>query len=103
MNFPEGPTWISACTPSSFSNTAAARTARGLYPQELQYLMVIMAGTITSTNRCADPEHPKHAMIPIRKANERFHTQIDWLDSWHTFSFGDHYDPKYEGFRALRV
>jgi redox-sensitive bicupin YhaK (pirin superfamily) len=42
-------------------------------------------------------------MLSIRRANERFHTQIDWLDSWHTFSFGDHYDPKYEGFRALRV
>ena len=42
-------------------------------------------------------------MISMRKAKDRFHTQIDWLDSWHTFSFGDHYDPNYEGFRALRV
>jgi len=42
-------------------------------------------------------------MISIRKAKDRFHTQIGWLDSWHTFSFGDHYDPKYEGFRSLRV
>ena len=42
-------------------------------------------------------------MISIRKASDRFHTRIDWLDSWHTFSFGDHYDPKFGGFRALRV
>ena len=42
-------------------------------------------------------------MITLRKAADRFHTQIDWLDSWHTFSFGDHYDPDQMGFRALRV
>jgi hypothetical protein len=33
-------------------------------------------------------------MIDIRRAAERFHTQISWLDSWHSFSFSDHYDPK---------
>src|SRR5262245_4716339 len=32
--------------------------------------------------------------IDIRRADERFHTKIDWLDSWHSFSFSDHYDPK---------
>jgi len=31
--------------------------------------------------------------IDIRRAGERPHTQIDWLDSWHSFSFGRHYDP----------
>ena len=29
----------------------------------------------------------------IRRAGERFHTRIDWLDSWHSFSFSNHYDP----------
>jgi redox-sensitive bicupin YhaK (pirin superfamily) len=33
-------------------------------------------------------------MIDIRRGNERFHTQISWLDSWHSFSFSEHYDPK---------
>ena len=42
-------------------------------------------------------------MITLRKAGERFHTRIGWLDSWHTFSFADHYDPDHMGFRALRV
>jgi redox-sensitive bicupin YhaK (pirin superfamily) len=42
-------------------------------------------------------------MMTLRRAAERFHTRIDWLDSWHTFSFGDHYDPAHLGFRALRV
>src|SRR5256885_16091938 len=32
--------------------------------------------------------------VDVRRANTRFHTQISWLDSWHSFSFSDHYDPK---------
>jgi redox-sensitive bicupin YhaK (pirin superfamily) len=32
--------------------------------------------------------------IDIRRAADRFHTTIDWLDSWHSFSFSNHYDPK---------
>jgi redox-sensitive bicupin YhaK (pirin superfamily) len=31
--------------------------------------------------------------IEVRRAGQRFHTRLDWLDSWHSFSFGDHYDP----------
>jgi redox-sensitive bicupin YhaK (pirin superfamily) len=31
--------------------------------------------------------------VEVRPAAERFHTEIDWLDSWHSFSFGSHYDP----------
>ena len=31
--------------------------------------------------------------IDVRRAGDRFHTQIDWLDSWHSFSFSNHYDP----------
>ncbi len=42
-------------------------------------------------------------MITLRKAPDRFHTEIDWLDSWHTFSFGEHQDPDHMGFRSLRV
>ncbi len=42
-------------------------------------------------------------MITIRPAAARLHTQIGWLDSRHTFSFGQHHDPRYMGFRALRV
>ncbi len=31
--------------------------------------------------------------IDLRPASSRFHTRISWLDSWHSFSFGEHYDP----------
>lgn len=42
-------------------------------------------------------------MLVVRKAEDRFHSDFGWLDSHHTFSFGDHHDPNFEGFRSLRV
>ncbi|MBN9553344.1 MAG: pirin family protein [Alphaproteobacteria bacterium] len=42
-------------------------------------------------------------MITVRKAQERGTTRVDWLDSRHTFSFADYYDPAFESFGALRV
>jgi redox-sensitive bicupin YhaK (pirin superfamily) len=42
-------------------------------------------------------------MISIRHAAERGTANFGWLDSRHTFSFGDYYDPKQMGFGPLRV
>jgi quercetin 2,3-dioxygenase len=42
-------------------------------------------------------------MITVRQAAQRGRTRLDWLDSWHSFSFGDYYDPSNMGFGPLRV
>lgn len=42
-------------------------------------------------------------MITIRPGDERGRSRLSWLDSRHSFSFGDYHDPAHMGFRALRV
>ena len=56
-------------------------------------------------SRMATPtgQHATTSTVILRPADQRFHSQLDWLDSWHSFSFGSHQDPHWMGFGPLRV
>jgi redox-sensitive bicupin YhaK (pirin superfamily) len=41
-------------------------------------------------------------MIELRRAGERGHANHGWLDSYHSFSFADYYDPRHLGYTGCR-
>ncbi len=51
----------------------------------------------SSTHERCNPD------LIFRRGTERFHSQTGWLDSWHSFSFADHFDPSWTGFGPLLV
>jgi redox-sensitive bicupin YhaK (pirin superfamily) len=51
----------------------------------------------------AQAQAKRAALVAVRPAAERGRTRLSWLDSKHSFSFGDYRDPRHMGFRSLRV
>ena len=49
------------------------------------------------------PNNTNPPSLVFRPAQERFHSVLDWLESWHSFSFAGHHDPDWMGFGPLRV
>jgi len=41
--------------------------------------------------------------VDVRRAGDRFVTRTDWLESWHSFSYGPHYDAANTSFGSLHA
>lgn len=70
--------------------SALSMTAAGL----------IQVATHPETMAAAENPHPE---LLLRQAKERGQTDLGWLKSYHSFSFGRYYDQRHMGFRSLRV
>ncbi|MEM6690341.1 MAG: pirin family protein [Planctomycetota bacterium] len=64
-------------------------------------LIHVAANPASTIAEAVDPQ-PSSDLL-IRQAAERGHTDIGWLKSYHSFSFGGYYDQRHMGFRSLRV
>jgi redox-sensitive bicupin YhaK (pirin superfamily) len=68
-------------------------------------LSITAAGLIhiAANDETTTAKSPHDSEMLIRQASQRGHTDIGWLQSYHSFSFGNYYDQRHMGFRSLRV
>ncbi len=73
--------------------------------QRRNFIRLTAAGLIHVAARPCEAvaDQPSYRDLLIRQATQRGHTDLGWLDSYHTFSFGRYYDQRHVGFRSLRV
>jgi quercetin 2,3-dioxygenase len=68
-------------------------------------LSITAAGLIhiSGRNEISADQPPVSTDLLVRQASQRGHTDLGWLKSFHSFSFGNYFDQRHMGFRSLRV
>src|SRR5262249_43389153 len=97
---PPQPGGAGRAEPPAGQGPAARVRARG---PSLFCDLVVVTITVPRSSFRGERLFRRSTMIRTRPGHERGRTALDWLDSRHSFSFGDYYDPAQLGFRSLRV